>query len=475
MVYSNCLGNLQKVCAIAVFAVIAFAALEAGAVQSPPEVSELTLAQAVNYALEYNDDIKSSKENLLSAESNLRIAQTLTSAEAVGRTAIDKPAGRSFEETTQATGEFTAFTRSGSSATISASPLGLGGASPFIGVNVRKPLRRGSGPLSPVGNAILRAQYGLEINLGQFTAAKQSLILQIVNAYYNTLRAQEQIKVQEQAMSIAEETTDFAKRRLAEGLVAEIEVLRAENRLAQTRDDLIRQEQRFKDAMDGLVLVMGLSAGLQPKLVTSIPATIPATLLEEAAIDKALGNRVELSVLKSQIADQRRVTEVAEDQIKSRLDLVGSYFSWTRTSALGASIFEEPSLAVGAEYRIPLDKRTLREERDTARRQVVVLEETQRVERERIKDEIRISYRAVEAAKSSLDIYGRNLSVAEYNLKLAQQMVDEGLAVNREVLEAQDSLTRTQSGLLSAQTNYYLAWIALNWAMGDDIMKAVSE
>jgi outer membrane protein TolC len=48
-------------------------------------------------------------------------------------------------------------------------------------------------------------------------------------------------------------------------------------------------------------------------------------------------------------------------------------------------------------------------------------------------------------------------------------MVEEGIDDNRIVLDAQDSLTQVESGLLSARVDLYLANINLRYAMGQDL------
>ena len=465
---------LRRVCKACLLLACASVCPGAWAAEAPPTVSKLPLSQAVKLALEYNGSLKRSRESFLTAQANLRIAEVLTTFEAGASGMLDKPAFDKSKVSFQGGGTYTISTLSGSSASVQAVPIGTGNESASIGVTARKPLRKGSGILSRTSDAVRMAQYSLETNRAGLFVTEQSLVLEVINAYYNALRSQKEIKVREDAVSIAEQTTQFSKRRLEEELAAEIEVSRAENRLAQTRDELVRQRQRHSDAVDRLILLLGLAVGQTPELVSEIPDSVATVSSVDESIGNALKNRAELRALGYQIEDQQREVGYAGDQLRSSLDLVGSYFSSSQDAEFGASFFDRPSWTVGAEYTIPLDKRTLREERNTARRQLTLLGETLRVERERIKDEVRAAHRALEAAKSSLGILDRNLKVTEQSLYLAQRMVAEGLVPNREILEAQQALTETQSGILSARTDYYLAWVELKWSLGEDLTKVIA-
>ena len=70
---------------------------------------------------------------------------------------------------------------------------------------------------------------------------------------------------------------------------------------------------------------------------------------------------------------------------------------------------------------------------------------------------------------------GQNQKISEDRLHLAQRMVEEGLVVNRDVLEAQRDLTSTRASLLGAQIDYYLSLVALKRSTGRDIATAMGH
>ena len=144
-------------------------------------------------------------------------------------------------------------------------------------------------------------------------------------------------------------------------------------------------------------------------------------------------------------------------------------------ASCSCSCANDGTLSAGLEYTFPLDKRIDRENRDSAARQLELLGRLKAYRMESIAEQVRRAHRDVQTAKTSVDILSQNVQVARDNLKLAQRMVEEGLDDNRNVLEAQDSLTKVESGLLSARAELYLSSINLKLAMGEDLAAVGSE
>ena len=120
-------------------------------------------------------------------------------------------------------------------------------------------------------------------------------------------------------------------------------------------------------------------------------------------------------------------------------------------------------------YRLPLDRRANLEQHDIAKRQLEALRKLRDYQTESIAQEVGNAYRSVQSQKTSLDIYTKNLEVAQLNLKYAKLMLESG-STNRDVLEAQQALTQTEASILSAKTELYLATLNLKNAMGEDLI-----
>ena len=437
------------------------------------ELKQLSLKQAVELALRLNPRMRESSLDLAAAQSRAWTSRIPTAISAGVNTGYeDSPFVK--RSTNQVFGRLDYQDLSGLTTQFDLTPLGTGSSTGSISLQARKPLARGKGFLSDKANLALDAASALHIQRKQVFLTQQQTVLGTIQAYLNALLARDQVHVQEQAVAIAQEAASGARKRADEGLVAEIEVSRAEIRVAQTKDELNRSVQGAKGAMDQLMTAMGQGIGQDPELTDTVPEPPSQMPDPPEAIRNAIANRTELAIYDQRIADKTRDLARSRDNLRPALDAVVGFSSSNQNPGLlGASIFNTRSLTAGLQYTIPLDKRILTEERDITQRDLSLFAALREFEEEQIIADVRDAYRGISTAKQSLEILGQNLQTAKDNLSIAQRMVDEGLASNRDILDAQENLTRVQSGVLSARVNLFLAGINLQGAMGEDITKTV--
>jgi outer membrane protein len=437
------------------------------------EMTKLSLKQAVETALAKNPTVRQSSRDLSAAQSRAWTSRIPTSLSAGVSTGYDDtPLAR--QSSSQVFGRLDFEGLSGLTTRFDVSPLGTGGNTGSISLQARQPLARGKGFLSDKANAAFDAHSALQVQRKQVLLARQQTVTGVIRAYLNAVLARDQVNVQEQAVAIAQEAAVGARKRADEGLVAEIEVSRAEIRVAQTKDELNRRVQGAKATMDQLMTAIGEGIGREPELTDGVPESPSQAPDIQQAINKAIANRTELAIYDLQIADRTRALARSQDQLRPALDaVIGFSSNETNPGLLGSSIFNNRSLTAGLEYTFTLDRRILNEERDITQRDLTLFAALRDFEKEQITADVRDAYRSISSAKQSLEILGQNLQTAKDNLSIAQRMVDEGLSSNRDVLDAQESLTRVQSGVLSAKVDLFLAGINLQIATGEDITKTV--
>lgn len=437
----------------------------------PPE--KLSLTDAVALALGQNPTLKQSRESYLSAQSALRIANVKATYGVGSETQMeDTPfnsglAGRVY-------GNLSYLNFLGTEASIDISPYGMGSQRGSIGLSIRHPLVGGKGRLSDKANLVLGAESASAIENRQFYRSRQATILGVIEAYYQAVLATERITVQEKAVKIAEKAFSDAQKRLEARLVTGLEVSRAETNLAQTRDALNLQQEAARGALDRLMIAIGYGIGQTPQLTDGIPEAKAEWPDLGTAVNTALENRAELAVYDLQLSDRERDLALAEDQFRPRVDAVVGYRSQNEDAGtISTSLFDAGSLTAGIEVIFPLDRTIRMEERATTARGIDVLKEMRAYRADQIVEEVRRAHRSLQSAETSLTIYSQNLEAANTQLNLAQRMVEEGEGSNREVLDAQNALTRVESGMLSAKTDHYLAGIDLLYAMGEELSTVV--
>ena len=435
--------------------------------------AQLSLTDAVATALKANVSLKSAEEGYNTSLSNLKIAGYQTYLGLGATTNV----GRDTGESTHTGQIYTSLDYEnflGTKASLEVSPYGLGDTNGSMAFSLRHPFLKGGGRLSEKAYLLQRMHSSVTIGDRELFQTRQSIVQRVIEAYYQAVQAREEVKVQESALKIAEEVADGTRKREKEGLVAGIEVSRADDNVAQTRDALNLKRQAERGSMDRLMLAIGKGIGQSPELTDSVPDVSVDVSLEilpiGKAIDTALMNRAELVVYNERISEQKRKLAISNDALRTEMNLVANFNSAdTDNGLISGDIFDADSTNVGIEMRLPLDKRIGLEERDIAVREIGILNEERTYKIDQITEEVRSAYRSFESAQISLGIYSKNLQDAKDRLHIAQRMLEEGEGSNREVLEAQVSLSRTENSLLSAKTDLYLAGINLKHAMGEDL------
>lgn len=428
--------------------------------------SRLSLAEAVRISLEESPQIRQSALRLMLAKSALMTAEDLTTTTVFAGVSQASIGDRS-DTTVSAGSRLSWERRQGDSLSAVVVPASSSNLTSSAQIEYRRPLMRQSGRLSNPNIRIVRATYDLASQDLQMYLDRQNIVETTIANYFGAVRARDLIVVREADIQIAEETVRIARRKLEEGLIAEIELSRAEIQLASSRDALVLQRRAYRDALDRLLLGMGLKVGAQIELTDTAPAT-RETLDADALVEEAIANRKDLAVLEIDRERQELEASLADDDVRASLDLVGSY-SKAGIGLGGSGFSSQDNWRAGLDYSIPLGDVARRERRINTRRALEQLEIDTEYRRQDIRNEVLAAIRRVDAAGQSIDIFQNNLQTAEFNLNLARRMVEEGLVTNRDILEAQVALTSTRSNLLSAQIDYYLSLLSLRRALGRDI------
>jgi outer membrane protein TolC len=476
----------------------------------PPVPAQLSLRDSIRLAMTHNANLRQSYTNVENARSRL-----LTTAQ-VNQTMLES--GMTHATGRNADGTLNTVGSTYSQDFVNGTSLSVTGALPWIdtrnaggqaGLELALPLMKGRGRSSDKQIAINQSAIAFDQQQLQYFISRQDLVERVNRAYFNALRAQQGIVVQRQAVDIAQKATDDAQKRLDAGLITEIDVTRAKIQLSSAREALVNQEAAFRDALDSLVLLLGLPVGATPQLTDTVPdvATVgspipmtpaPASAVRTAsnetapspgaggpeppaesaatpdvaaAIREALANRPELKLRQLELADAEVQKAAARNRKKPRADLTANLSTLGLSLLTGGGVGGLLTSVFGLRLSAPVNKVALREDEATANRNITQLQRMEELDRQEIVDEVRSLVRAQETSKSNIDLLTENLKVAEQSFRLAQRLIEEGLADNRNLLDAQSALTNTQSSLISAKIDYAVTSVSLRRALGEDLLQ----
>jgi outer membrane protein len=428
-------------------------------VEPPPEApAELSLQDAVQLAMAHNQGFRQSVLSLLDARSNLAIAQQRWGLSLFGNSQHgDTP------ETGQAGANFSFGALTGGSLTFQSVTNLLAATAGFEGYTalLEQPLLAGRGAASPYYEQLRSARSGYEGGVLDYYLARQDLVVLVIDTYLEAVQQGQFVAIQQESVKLAEQSVQDAELRLKEGLIIQIDLMRAQLRLAQAQSGEVQARQAQQDAVDRLLLLLGVQVEGSPKLVTEV-AYQPSPQDVESAVDYALENRPELRVSDLTIQDREAALRIARSQRLPALNLFGG---------LEASEFNfsQQAWSVGLQATLPIGARGLQETYNQSEWALLVAEQSQENLQQQIVAEVRRQARAAEAARANVDIAAKAVEVAQESLRLAQRLVEEGLDTNRNVLDAQNDLTAARTTLVTSKNNYYLAMVSLRRAMGMDV------
>ncbi len=337
-----------------------------------------------------------------------------------------------------------------------------------IAIQARQALYSGGGI-----KAALDAQKVLrEAALLDLRSVINGALLDVRTRFYNVLLAREQIKVQEQNVTLLEEQLQNARNRFEAGSVSNFEVLRAEVELANAKPQLIRARNTFRTSTDQLRQALGYSNTSKenirrtPEFVGTLDFA-PSSYDLQTSLDIARANRPELLRFDKLAQAQERNIDIARSGYRPSVDLVGSYGLYKDR---GSDRFNDSrngwTAGVQSTWAIFDGRATagrVAQARSQFRQADLVLNEQVLAVEVEVRSALSSLQEAGELAEAAVKVVGQ----AEESLRLANARYAAGSATQLDVLQAQVALTDARNNQLEANYSYNVALASLRRALGE--------
>lgn len=305
---------------------------------------------------------------------------------------------------------------------------------------------------------------------------KQSLIFQIVQAYYDVLKTQELVKVSKEILERSQENTAATKVHVQVGNLIPADIATSQVREANDELSLLSNENALEIASATLPRLMGLKPGAEiiiaedsdyAQYLDSGEIKVTELAVEEA-IELAYENRPEFKELNSLLTQLEADMKIAklgrlpkldadlnyavnlDDYLHEREDF-NQFRSWDFTTRLNFPLFDGG-----------ITKRRIQEV-------ALLLDQT----REDAKDlersialEVRQAYLNLKRAERALDISGTQVRNAESSLEVIRGRFQQELAFLLELLDAQTEYAQALTNQVRSFYDYKIARSALQRAMG---------
>jgi outer membrane protein len=254
--------------------------------------------------------------------------------------------------------------------------------------------------------------------------------------------------------------------KLTAGRVSQLDVLRAQQLVAQAEAERIDSVAALDSAKDELRLLMNEGPDFEFAIDPALPS-VPAPPSADDAVTVALARRPELHVAADRVDDAERAVSAARTHLRPQLDFqVGVTRQSTGTdlwSSLGSEGFQ---LTSGIAASVPFNRT-----QQTASYEIAVLDRAQRARelearRAAVVFETRRALREQQRAQLSVDLAANAAALAEKEVDVARLRFDRGLASSLDVVAAESGLLAAESRRIETKAALVVARLSLLAVMG---------
>jgi outer membrane protein TolC len=292
-------------------------------------------------------------------------------------------------------------------------------------------------------------------------SARDLVVLVAVNLYLEVVASSSRVEMTRAQQTTAEALFKQAQDLKGAGIVAGIDVLRAQGQLQTQRQRVIAAENDFEKAKLQLARAIGLPLGQAFVLTDKIPyAPMPAPPLD-VVLSRALEGRPDFLEAKSRVEAAQATLRGANDALLPSLRFDADYGAIGQTYSTAHRTY-----SLAATVHVPIfdgDTKARRiEAGSTLRRREAELADI----RGRVEYEVRGALLDLHAADLQLEASTTNVQLAEAELTQARDRFGAGVASNLEITQAQESVAAASEQYISALYSHNFAKASLARALG---------
>ena len=327
------------------------------------------------------------------------------------------------------------------------------------------------------------ARYNIKLSKNSLTQSELGLEWQIMNtltqvevAYYDLIAAQENVKVQEKAVQLADRLLAENKKRVEIGTMAPLDEKQAQSQVAARRADLLGTSRTLIVRQNDLKNLLSqeysewTSVSIQP---TEGLRAVPVVTDLQSSWHLGLSQRPDLLQSRKGLENQGILVKFRRNQLYPQLDLVGSigYAAQSRDGSYG-DVFEQfvdrdnPVWSIGAELSVPLTRRQERYNYKSAKARAEQLKLTFKRFEQQIMVDIENAVSLTKINLQRVEATRQEREFSEAAMDAEEKKLEVGKSTSFIVLQLQRDLTAARSSEINALAEYNKANSQLSLAEG---------
>ncbi len=300
-------------------------------------------------------------------------------------------------------------------------------------------------------------------------AAYNQLRLDVSEAFYGAMVAQEFVRVAQQSVSLVEEQLAVAEVSLQAGAATNFDVLRAKVQLANAKSQLIRAQNGVQTAKDAYktVLNIPLTENISVKGTLEVPEKhkIPGLNLD-TLVQQALDTRPE--VHRTQFTEHAARKQVDIAKTRSRPDL--GFFSNYQISQNERLTEMNRIWSLGLQINIPIfdgfATRAAVQQTESSLKQIQLGGTQVKVG---VEFEVRTAYLNLRGAETIIEVQREAVTQARESVRIANLQFQNGIITTVALTDTQLALAQAEVNRLQAYHDYIVGLARLEKAIGQTL------
>ena len=309
------------------------------------------------------------------------------------------------------------------------------------------------------------AKLGYEAAQKELTAAYEKLRLNVYEAFYRVLIAQEFVKVAEQSVELVEKQLGIAQTSLDAGAATNFDVLRAKVQLANAKSQVIRAKNGVKIAKNAYKTLLNLP--LSDDISVEGSFEIPEVKIKlDELIKQALEKRPEIT--RSQLNEQAGQKQLSVAKTRNLPDF--AFFSNYQISHSERLTEMNRIWSLGLQINIPIfdgfaSRAAVKQSESVLKQLQIGTEQVMSI----VETEVRNAYLALLEAKTLIDVQRETVAQAQESVRIATIRFENGMITTVELTDTQLALIQSKVNRLQAQHDYVIGLARLEKAIGQKI------
>ncbi len=326
----------------------------------------------------------------------------------------------------------------------------------------------GNGAGKAARENLTQAERNVLYNIRSFNRYRKTFVVSVISDYYRVLLNNNRINIQKASYQRLIDSTNQFRMEVEVGKRPAYDLGESEQRLLSAEQSVVSAVQSYEQSLDtfkiSLALPTDIDVALDPNelnLLETLGVSHPTYSVEEA-VEVALERRLDLANVRDGLDDAERKLILAAEGLGPQVDLeMNANIESTPETKLTRLRFHEGVYSMGISADLPFDRKS---ERNAYREALITVQRRQRdydEEIDRIKLQVRASYREMVQTAESYRIQKIGLDLALKRVEVEKLSLQYGRGTVRLLLDSEDALVQAQDDLQGALVDHMIAKLIL--------------